>query len=518
MTDGMQSVPKAKKQKKPRKPGRIKSWLTDPNKRARLIIWVGALVLGVFGFAAVAIGVTSTYWFCANTCHGVQDDTIIAYNRSTHNKISCMACHMPVNADPVTFMLHKVKALGELYTTITGQYELPLNPESEVAKEFEEDRCTQCHSKNRQYTYSAGIVMNHEIHEKNGVTCTTCHNRVAHVEDFKLTLAGSRKHEDWMKMEACFRCHGLAKDAKAPGKCSACHPADFELKPENHSQLGFLHPSLVNAAKSSETTVGGHPAVYEEKGAAYCYMCHDQKTFCDKCHGTPMPHSQEFETKTHGETANEKGARAKCEQCHYQSKTAFCEKCHHGTKSGWDYKAGVSWEKQHPAAIAKSGSTDQCMTCHKADFCAACHTARKIVPASHNAGNWTRPPVPTKGHPAAATQSPSSCEICHGSGGPNAKFCKSCHKVDMPHAGDYKTSHGPLVKRNKPPKAVCQNCHTQYFCDSCHHKGSSRTVPWTKAHVAIVKKSGATACFECHQETFCSACHVRAVARGLIPR
>ena len=60
------------------------------------------------------LGVTSTRWFCAEGCHKVQDDTIIAYQHSSHSKISCMACHMPVNANPVIFLLHKAEALGEL--------------------------------------------------------------------------------------------------------------------------------------------------------------------------------------------------------------------------------------------------------------------------------------------------------------------------------------------------------------------------------------------------------------------
>lgn len=508
-------APKVKKPKKPKKPSVIKSWFTDKNKRARLIIWAGVVALGGIGFVAVALGVTSSYWFCANGCHMVQDDTIIAYNRSSHNKISCMACHMPVNADPVTFMIHKVKALGELYTTVTDAYELPLNAESEVAKEMPSDQCTQCHSNNREFTYSNGIVMDHEIHAAKGVNCTLCHNRVAHKEDFSLTLAANadpkqqnKKHENWMSMEACFRCHNLDPTKKgleglnAPGKCSVCHPTDFDLKPVNHSIASF------------ETS--GHPALAEEKGLEYCYMCHDQKTFCNACHGMPMPHSEEFKTKTHGAVSQEKGKLAKCEMCHEQTKTKFCDKCHHGTKSNWTYDTKQSWVVQHPDAIAKAGSTKACMTCHNANFCADCHTKNKVIPSDHLKRTWTNPPTPKLGHPAAYKKSPTSCEVCHGTGGSNAKFCKSCHKIEIPHPGDFKTSHGPMVKKNNPPKAVCLNCHVQQFCDGCHHKGSSPRVSWLVQHPVIVKKNGPTECFQCHQETFCSGCHVHLV-NGTVP-
>jgi NapC/NirT cytochrome c family, N-terminal region len=85
----------------------------DPARRPRFIVWTGAVILVLAAVMIVALGVTSTRWFCAEGCHKVQDDTITAYDRSTHSQVSCMACHMPVNADPITFILHKAEALGE---------------------------------------------------------------------------------------------------------------------------------------------------------------------------------------------------------------------------------------------------------------------------------------------------------------------------------------------------------------------------------------------------------------------
>ncbi len=129
---------------------------------------------------------TSSYWFCADVCHKVQDDTITAYNNSTHSEINCMACHMPANADPITFVLHKVTALGELYLTVTDNYEIPLNKGSHLAMDGDHmpsTQCTQCHSENRVVTPSDGIIIDHVVHEENEVHCTVCHNRIAHDED-----------------------------------------------------------------------------------------------------------------------------------------------------------------------------------------------------------------------------------------------------------------------------------------------------------------------------------------------
>ncbi len=118
----------------------------DPVRRPRYIIWALVAVLVVAGVMVPVLGITSTRWFCAEGCHKVQDDTILAYEASTHSEISCMACHMPVNANPVVFLLHKAEALGELYLTVRDDFELPLNAESEVALTMATKQCTQCHN------------------------------------------------------------------------------------------------------------------------------------------------------------------------------------------------------------------------------------------------------------------------------------------------------------------------------------------------------------------------------------
>ncbi len=84
----------------------------DPASRPRFIIWTLVAVLIIAGVMIPVLGITSTRWFCAEGCHKVQDDTITAYEHSAHAEISCMACHMPVAANPVIFLIHKAEALG----------------------------------------------------------------------------------------------------------------------------------------------------------------------------------------------------------------------------------------------------------------------------------------------------------------------------------------------------------------------------------------------------------------------
>ncbi len=592
----------------------------DPVRRPRYIIWTGVLVLGLAAFVIVALGVTSTYWFCANVCHKVQDDTIIAYDRSSHSEVSCMACHMPVNADPITFVIHKAGALGELYLTATNKFELPLNEGSHLAMNghhMGSKQCTQCHSTNREITPSPGIIIDHAVHEENKVHCTMCHNRVAHPEDFELTLTHPKTgepnepHPVFMSMTACFRCHGLAKDAMAPGTCAACHPADFELKPPSHfetafypsghaemaleeikrveeavaeaegghgegeggeseepaeegseseeatssSSLGLASAYAEEAATPVTTEATGEPALIaepegeataeeeshdtDEEGGSheipewaellpavgeinYCSTCH-LDTFCTNCHGMEMPHPTAFIEKEHPEDAIR--MPEKCELCHQPAKTFFCESCHHGEKSGgWTYDKKEVWQTQHAKAVSQNGVTACLEACHEMKFCQDCHTKLNPIPTSHKGKTWlhnqttvSKPPnekaAPSALHAVNAQKQIQACEVCHGDGGANSKFCKGCHEYEMPHPTDFVGFHS---KSGKKDAAQCQFCHQfKEVCSNCHHVGASTSKAWISVHGGVVNDSGSGGCLEkCHKQDFCVDCHT---TRKVVP-
>jgi hypothetical protein len=374
------------------------------------MVWTLAVVIGLAGVMVLALGVTSTYWFCANGCHKVQDDTIAAYQASTHNKISCMACHMPVGANPATFILHKAEALGELYMTVTNNYELPLNAESMVSLEMASTQCTQCHTKNREITPTGGVIINHQVHADKEIQCAECHNRIAHNDIAAKPVLNDPKsgeknhpHENFMTMTACFRCHSQEKKPLAPGECAACHPKDFPLKPRSHLEPNFFpknHGKLakaesvrVSAAKAreasaavhGETTQAGQEAAVRSGETSQqvpegvnlppvdtinaCYTCHNQVKFCNKCHGgVEMPHPVGFRTK-HAKIA--KANPKSCETCHGKG-TAACNSCHHGTSLNWPYNPKVPWRTQHPGAVKQDGAT-ACFQCHDPTYCAKCH-------------------------------------------------------------------------------------------------------------------------------------------------
>jgi hypothetical protein len=394
---------------------RIIGGFKNPATRPRYVIWSAVVILIFAAFMVVALGVTSSYWFCANGCHKVQDDTITAYNLSSHSEISCMACHMPVNANPAIFLLHKMEALGELYMTVSGTYEIPLNGEDNVALEMNPAQCTQCHTPKRKITPTKGILINHEVHAEKSVQCTVCHNRVAHDEGFKhvnvdpATGKTGKPHPTWMTMAACFRCHSQAEGAVAPGQCTACHPKNFELKPASHREAGFFpagHGDLgkEEAARVQEArkefgltdlpddasgqiekpgtskeaaTSGGKfkPSELVEKMLPvqtinYCYTCHDKKRFCSGCHGVDMPHPASFKKgEVHGKLG--KASPKTCSRCHGKQ-NQFCNECHHGKAIEYKYDPSVAWRKQHPVAVRTLGA-GPCFDCHDPTYCARCH-------------------------------------------------------------------------------------------------------------------------------------------------
>jgi len=588
----------------------------DPVRRPRYIIWAGVAVLVLAAVMIVALGVTSTRWFCSEGCHKVQDDTILAYQASTHSEISCMACHMPVGANPVIFILHKAEALGERYITVTDNFELPLNGESEVALTMKSTQCTQCHNmQNRVFTPSPGIKIEHKPHAEVNAACTVCHNRIAHKENFELTLSNpekqggepNEKHADFMSMTACFRCHGLEADAAAPGACPACHTPTFNLKPPSHNEKGFYPKGHAEMAKemklesdaaaagvtegeseaapegSEETTKEGEtgllatdkanaqeaesegetappskeevPQVLAEQKAAgedpsvtigeelppveaifYCSTCHTEK-FCTDCHGMEMPHPEEFKEPKdakdpagHPVMSKQKATAEKCVMCHGDNnKTHFCDNCHHGTYIKYEYKPAIPWANQHPKAVAQSGVKSCTAKCHSPKFCVDCHTGRRVLPSSHKQSNWTRPKTPTvtvygktpatpsANHALEAQKSMESCAVCHGEGGTNASFCKSCHRMEIPHSDDFKKNHVSSKKNS----SQCVQCHTwRELCSNCHHIDSSFTKPWTQVHGASVVKNGSESCFKCHggdsgnDKSFCVKCHQ---ARKVVP-
>jgi len=361
--------------------------LKDPGARPRLLLWSGMALVGMLVLATAGIAGTSTNWFCTQPCHIVHLDNTKTFVAGSHVMVSCVTCHEPVNGSPLEFVRMKLEVLPDLVHTVAGTYELPLNEFSYLSVEMSDEYCTQCHDlSTRTVNASKGIIIDHSVHTQNGVTCTTCHNRVAHPEeDVEYTLEGDRKHENWMSMEACYRCHTLSGNSAfskpAPGECATCHPANFKLwYTEFGDSTGHATAAKAEASRTAEILARykENEPEYEEHTAGpvlppaatigSCQTCHADQ-FCADCHGAPIPHPADF-TQTHGD-AGRKSPEA-CAKCHAASKTdatsqTFCNNCHHSGAT-----PGVPWIAQHDD-VSRSTGAQACFDCHSPTYCAACH-------------------------------------------------------------------------------------------------------------------------------------------------
>jgi len=294
----------------------------DPVRRPRAVVWTGLALIVAFAFYGVSMMATSTTWFCNNMCHNVHADNAKQYFAGSHSEVSCMACHYPPGLDPVRMALDRVDKLLDIYPTVTNTFEMPLNEHSRIALETPSEQCTQCHGPYREVSPAHGLLIDHEAHAQKKINCTVCHNRMAHPEKFDLTLPGNRKHEDFMTMRACFRCHSLENAPRngftAPGKCPTCHTPEFELRPASHTSTWTARSggssTHSGAAKDDSAAVGAARAEWEPIAKAFvdeepgfiaqlidvdteqpldlppvatvsrCYTCHDEATFCEPCH------------------------------------------------------------------------------------------------------------------------------------------------------------------------------------------------------------------------------------------
>lgn len=381
----------------------------DPSARPRAIIWTLVTITAVVLVTVASLTITSTRWFCNEVCHTVHYDNARQYFASSHSEVSCLACHIPPNLDGVRFTLEKAEKLVDVWAVLTGDFEMPLNPGSHIALTMPAEQCTQCHNlDNREVSPSSGILIDHAAHEEAELNCAICHNRVAHPEVYDLELPDNEKHEVYMTMTACFRCHtltaGSPSEYEATGECSACHSPGFELKPPSHFESGFYaqrgdsggHAELAREEASStaqaqrqwdefadEFRAKGPKLISRLIGIPHghlidvppvetvneCETCHVADQFCDACHGMEIPHPAGF-VEGHAE-AGAANVTA-CANCHNTTGDAanderVCSLCHHSMGD-----PAREWFGQHPQVVKDQGA-DECFSCHQELYCSSCH-------------------------------------------------------------------------------------------------------------------------------------------------
>lgn len=381
----------------------------EQSRRAKKIKIIKFMTVLIFSIAAAAfilkIGAhaTSSPTFCA-TCHNMSPQ-VYTWKASSHSEVTCTDCHIAPGVE--NLVKEKGNGIKQLYYTITDSYLAPIRMPSLIPDES----CLTCHNMERRHVSASGdIIIDHEIHEKKGVACVTCHDGVAHgkVADRRVTyksdyakwneMLAKRFMEDTKytrpQMDKCMDCHELKG---APLTCETCHSTS--MLPEEHKSKDFITKEHMQQAKEDILycntchSYTSKKQVDELKGKkAYISYLSDEKSeginvsvvqyaktndYCRDCHGIrPESHNQERFLMFHGLIATEN--KEKCMTCHDNQiisdapvTNVGCASCHPSSHS-------QAWKERHPVPISSNQKYDKtCTRCHVEASCTRCHASGK---------------------------------------------------------------------------------------------------------------------------------------------
>ena len=127
----------------------LKDWpLIDFNnpgtRNASVIFAVGTLVLLIFSAVGSyeAFHITESVEFCGKLCHTVMEPEYVAYQGSSHERVSCVECHVGNGAD--WYVKSKLSGLYQVYAVLTNVYPRPIPTPIKNLRPAQQT-CEQCH-------------------------------------------------------------------------------------------------------------------------------------------------------------------------------------------------------------------------------------------------------------------------------------------------------------------------------------------------------------------------------------
>lgn len=150
--------------------------------RFRFVLIISAVLIGLTaGIGAYTFVYAKGYSYmtndpaaCAN-CH-VMRDHFAAWERGSHRAVAvCNDCHTPPGLVPKYVTKARNGFWHSFYFTFGGYPDpIRITPGNH---EITERACRKCHSE-----MTASIDFARADHDRGGMSCTTCHNDVGHIE------------------------------------------------------------------------------------------------------------------------------------------------------------------------------------------------------------------------------------------------------------------------------------------------------------------------------------------------
>ncbi|MBI5232023.1 MAG: hypothetical protein HY876_07665 [Coriobacteriales bacterium] len=308
------------------------------------------------------------------------------------------------------------------------------------------DRCVGCHAT----TPSAN---RHE-----SVDCVSCHRPGG-------AMGWARQVLAYPRMAIAMYRTGEARSARADvvpsDGCARCHQALLTKDADSGRRVRLSHGHLrdlgVPCARCHDNV--GHQVVQVAKARSamrQCLTCHDGKSASAKCSLCHIGKPSDASPGARDVRSVPLPVDGTCRGCHTRSLATKCVECHGGV------------EMPHPAGWANGGHFYYGE--FKQEGCKICHERESGVPPSP-----------------------------HGTGSANygGGFCnKECHTFPSPHGDRTRwmplhgaASRGKRVRQpvcdpchgDAPPLSMCDYCHADSTCESCHREAKRRESAGPKA-------------------------------------
>nr|MEE4267710.1 NapC/NirT family cytochrome c [Candidatus Krumholzibacteria bacterium] len=139
--------------------------------RKAALVGVGAFIFAVgFGsFSYEAYHYTDSNEFCATVCHEVMTPEAVAYARSPHSKVKCVACHIGPGAD--WFVQAKISGIRQVFAVMTDSYARPIASPVENLRPAR-DTCEVCHQPDKFHGARLIVRKHYEEDQDNTETIT----------------------------------------------------------------------------------------------------------------------------------------------------------------------------------------------------------------------------------------------------------------------------------------------------------------------------------------------------------
>ncbi len=135
-------------------------------RNASVIFAAGTIVLLIFSAVGSyeAFHITESVEFCGKLCHTVMEPEYVAYQGSSHERVSCVECHVGTGAD--WYVKSKLSGLYQVYSVLAKKYPTPIPTPIHNLRPAQQT-CEQCHWPEKFYDRKLKIKRSYLSDEAN---------------------------------------------------------------------------------------------------------------------------------------------------------------------------------------------------------------------------------------------------------------------------------------------------------------------------------------------------------------